>query len=149
MRGILIFYLPMRCKVQGMIQNVNHIALAVGCVKTAANFWHNVLGCTVQTAVPQPQHGVTAQFVQVGNTTIELLQPLGDTSPIANYLQKNPRGGVHHICLQVACIEQAQQRVQAAGVRVLGEPKIGAHGTLVIFLHPADCGGVLIELQQQ
>ena len=117
---------------------------------TAAATYRDTLGATVSPPLPLPAHGVTTVFVELENTKIELLQPLGEKSPLANFLQNNPSGGIHHVCYEVPDILAARDRLKARGARVLGdgEPAIGAHGKPVIFLHPKDFYGTLIELEQ-
>ncbi len=133
-----------------MIGRLNHIALAVPDLAAAVARWQGGLG--VQISAPQilPEHGVTVVFIDTGNSKIELLEPLGDDSPIAKFLDRNPDGGMHHICFDVDDILSARDSLLASGARVLGdgEPKIGAHGKPVLFLHPKDFGGTLIELEQ-
>jgi methylmalonyl-CoA/ethylmalonyl-CoA epimerase len=102
----------------------------------------------VSATLALPEHGFTTVFVDTGNTKLELLEPLGNNSPIAKFLDKNPDGGLHHLCFEVPDLAAAIATVKAAGIRVLGEPRIGAHGLPVVFLHPKDCGGVLMELEQ-
>jgi len=133
-----------------MIGRLNHVAIATSNIKKAAQLYRDTLGATVSGEVPQPDHGVTTVFVDLGNTKIELLEPLGDNSPIANFLRKNPGGGVHHVCYEVEDIYAARDRMRAAGATITGtgEPRIGAHGKPVIFLHPKDFVGTLIELEQ-
>ena len=133
-----------------MIGKLNHVAIAVRDIGKAAVLYRNVLGADVSAAVPQPDHGVTTVFVALPNTKIELLEPLGDGSPIAKFLERNPDGGIHHICYEVDDICAARDALKSAGARVLGdgEPKIGAHGKPVLFLHPKDFSGTLIELDQ-
>lgn len=133
-----------------MIGRLNHLAIAVPDLEAAAATYRGVLGATVSEAVPQPDHGVTVIFVELPNTKIELLHPLGDNSPIAAFLQKNAAGGIHHICYEVDDILAARDTLKAEGKRVLGdgEPKIGAHGKPVLFLHPKDFNGALVELEQ-
>lgn len=133
-----------------MIGRLNHLAIAVPDLESAAANYKHTLGATVSEQVKEPTHGVTAVFVELPNTKIELLQPLGDDSPIATFLKKNPDGGVHHICYEVDDILAARDQMQANGARVLGdgEPKTGAHGKPVLFLHPKDFHGTLIELEQ-
>ncbi|THV25556.1 methylmalonyl-CoA epimerase [Peteryoungia ipomoeae] len=133
-----------------MLGRVNHIAIAVPDLKAAVASYRDRLGARVSPAESLPEHGVTVVFVELPNTKVELLEPLGETSPIAAFLQKNPAGGMHHICYEVADILQARDQLLAAGARVLGtgEPKIGAHGKPVLFLHPKDFFGTLIELEQ-
>ena len=133
-----------------MIGKLNHVAIAVRDIGKAAVLYRNVLGADVSAAVPQPDHGVTTVFVALPNTKIELLEPLGDGSPIAKFLERNPDGGIHHICYEVDDICAARDALKSAGARVLGDgdPKIGAHGKPVLFLHPKDFSGTLIELEQ-
>ena len=133
-----------------MIGKLNHVAIAVQDIGKAAALYRDVLGADVSAAVPQPDHGVTTVFVALPNTKIELLEPLGDGSPIAKFLERNPDGGIHHICYEVGDIRAARDALKSAGARVLGdsEPKIGAHGKPVLFLHPKDFSGTLIELEQ-
>jgi len=133
-----------------MIGRLNHVAIAVPDLAAASNLYAGTLGAAVSAPVPQPEHGVTVVFVSLANTKIELLEPLGAESPVAAFLGRNPAGGVHHICYEVDDILAARDRLKAAGARVLGdgEPKIGAHGKPVLFLHPKDFLGSLIELEQ-
>jgi methylmalonyl-CoA/ethylmalonyl-CoA epimerase len=133
-----------------MIGRLNHVAIAVPDLEAAAGVYRGMLGAAVSDAVPQPKHGVTVIFVNLPNTKIELLHPLGDSSPIAAFLERNPSGGIHHICYEVDDIIAARDRLKAEGARVLGdgEPKIGAHDKPVLFLHPKDFCGTLIELEQ-
>ena len=133
-----------------MIGRLNHVAIAVRDLGKAAAIYCDVLGADVSPAVPQPDHGVTTVFVTLPNTKIELLAPLGDASPIAKFLDRNPDGGIHHICYEVGDIRAARDALKASGARVLGdgEPKIGAHGKPVLFLHPKDFSGTLVELEQ-
>lgn len=133
-----------------MIGKLNHVAIVVPDLEAAAGRYRGMLGATVSAPVPLPEHGVTTVFVELPNTRIELLHPLGEKSPIAKFLQSNPAGGIHHLCYEVADIHAARDQLKAAGVRVLGdgEPKIGAHGKPVLFLHPKDFCGTLIELEQ-
>jgi methylmalonyl-CoA/ethylmalonyl-CoA epimerase len=133
-----------------MIGRLNHIAIAVPDLAAGAKLYANVLGAKVSAPVPQPEHGVTVVFVSLPNAKIELLEPLGANSPIAGFLARNPAGGIHHICYEVDDILIARDRLKVAGARVLGdgEPKIGAHGKPVLFLHPKDFLGSLIELEQ-
>ena len=133
-----------------MIGKLNHVAIATGDLAKATALYRDTLGAKVSAAVAQPEHGVTTVFVELPGTKVELLAPLGENSPIANFLQRNPEGGVHHLCFEVADIITARDKLAAAGARVLGdgEPKIGAHGKPVLFLHPKDFGGVLMELEQ-
>jgi methylmalonyl-CoA/ethylmalonyl-CoA epimerase len=133
-----------------MIGRLNHIAIAVPDLAAASRLYAGTLGAKVSAPLPQPEHGVTVVFVELANTKIELLQPLGETSPLAGFLERNPAGGIHHVCYEVPDIVAARNRLTAAGVRVLGdgEPRIGAHGRPVLFLHPKDFCGTLIELEQ-
>ena len=133
-----------------MIGRLNHIAIAVPDLAAASAVYEGTLGAQVSGPVPQPEHGVTVAFVTLPNTKIELLEPLGENSPIAGFLARSPAGGIHHICYEVADIPAARDRLVAAGARILGdgEPKIGAHGKPVLFLHPKDFCGSLIELEQ-
>ncbi len=133
-----------------MIGRLNHVAIAVRDIAKAADVYRGILGAEVSAPVPQPDHGVTTVFITLPNTKIELLQPLGDASPIAKFLERNPDGGIHHVCYEVADIKAARGRLRAAGARVLGdgEPKIGAHGKPVLFLHPKDFCGTLVEIEQ-
>jgi methylmalonyl-CoA/ethylmalonyl-CoA epimerase len=133
-----------------MIGRLNHVAIAVPDLAWAAALYRDVLGAEVSAPVPLPAHGVTTVFVSLPNAKIELLAPLGENSPIASFLERNPAGGMHHLCYEVADIEATRDRLIAAGARVLGdgEPSIGAHGKPVLFLHPKDFAGTLIELEQ-
>lgn len=133
-----------------MLGRVNHIAIAVPDLAAAAAAYRDTLGAAVSQPQPLPEHGVTVVFVELPNTKVELLQPLGQDSPIATFLEKNPSGGMHHICYEVDDIILARDRLVAAGARVLGDikPKTGAHGKPVLFLHPKDFFGTLIELEQ-
>jgi methylmalonyl-CoA/ethylmalonyl-CoA epimerase len=133
-----------------LIGRLNHVAIAVRDLENAAAIYRDVLGAAVSAAVPQPDHGVTTVFVTLPNTKIELLAPLGEASPIAKFLDRNPDGGIHHICYEVPDIHAARDALKAGGARVLGdgEPKTGAHGKPVLFLHPKDFAGTLVELEQ-
>ncbi len=133
-----------------MIGRLNHVAVAVPDLEAAAAQYRDTLGARVSAPDALPEHGVTVVFVTLANTKIELLEPLGAGSPIANFLDRNPAGGVHHLCYEVDDIIAARDRLKSAGARVLGdgEPKLGAHGKPVIFLHPKDFCGTLIELEQ-
>jgi len=133
-----------------MIGRLNHVAIAVPDLEAAAAQYRNVLGADVGAAQDEPDHGVTVVFITLPNTKIELLYPLGADSPIKGFLEKNPAGGIHHICYEVEDIIAARDRLKAAGARVLGtgEPKTGAHGKPVLFLHPKDFNGCLVELEQ-
>src|SRR6266404_1884180 len=133
-----------------MIGRLNHVAIAVREVTKAAEVYRRAFGAQVSAAVPQPAHGVTTVFITLPNTKIELLEPLGADSPIAKFLERNPDGGIHHVCYEVDHILAARDRLKGGGARVLGdgEPKIGAHGKPVLFLHPKDFCGTLIEIEQ-
>jgi methylmalonyl-CoA/ethylmalonyl-CoA epimerase len=133
-----------------MIGRLNHVAIAVRNINKAAHVYRDTLGADVSPAVPQPDHGVTTIFITLPNTKIELLEPLGEASPIAKFLERNPDGGIHHVCYEVENIIAARDRLKGEGARVLGdgEPKIGAHGKPVLFLHPKDFCGTLVELEQ-
>ncbi len=133
-----------------MIGRLNHVAIAVKDLAAAAAIYRDTLGATVSEAVPQPEHGVSTIFIALPNTKIELLEPLGADSPIAKFLERNADGGIHHICYEVDDIIAARDRLIAKGARVLGsgEPKTGAHGKPVLFLHPKDFCGTLVELEQ-
>ncbi|NQV45506.1 MAG: methylmalonyl-CoA epimerase [Rhodospirillales bacterium] len=133
-----------------MIGRLNHIAIAVPDLGAAIATYRNTLGAKVSDPVDEPDHGVTVVFIELPNTKIELLSPLGDASPIAGFLEKNPSGGMHHVCYEVEDIMVARDRMIEQGARVLGngEPKTGAHGKPVLFLHPKDMCGTLVELEQ-
>lgn len=133
-----------------MIGRLNHVAIAVRDITAAARVYRDTLGATVSPAVPQPDHGVTTVFIELPNTKIELLEPLGPQSPIAKFLERNADGGIHHVCYEVDDIIAARDRLTASGARALGggEPRIGAHGKPVLFLHPKDFCGTLVELEQ-
>jgi methylmalonyl-CoA/ethylmalonyl-CoA epimerase len=133
-----------------MIGRLNHIAIAVPDLTVAVATYRDTLGAAVSQPLDQPDHGVTVVFVELPNTKVELLHPLGADSPIANFLERSPSGGVHHVCYEVDDILAARDRLMAHGARVLGdgEPKIGAHGKPVLFLHPKDFQGTLVELEQ-
>ena len=133
-----------------MIGRLNHVAIAVPDLEAASRLYRETLGAKVSEVAPQPDHGVYTVFVELPNTKIELLHPLGDNSPIAGFLQKNVSGGMHHVCYEVDDILAARDRLKAAGARVIGDgnPKIGAHGKPVLFLHPKDFAGTLVELEQ-
>ena len=134
-----------------MIGRLNHVAIAVRDIAKAAKVYSDTLGAKVSEKVAQPDHGVSTVFITLPNTKIELLEPLGADSPIGKFLDKNPDGGIHHVCYEVADIKAARDRLKAQGARVLGdgEPKIGAHGKPVLFLHPKDFCGTLVELEQE
>jgi methylmalonyl-CoA/ethylmalonyl-CoA epimerase len=133
-----------------MIGRLNHVAIAVRDIAKAARVYRETLGATVSDPAPQPEHGVTTVFITLPNTKIELLEPLGEGSPIAKFLDRNPDGGIHHVCYEVDDIRAARDRLKAEGARVLGdgEPKMGAHGKPVLFLHPKDFCGTLIEIEE-
>ncbi len=133
-----------------MIGKLNHVAIAVPDLEAASACYRETLGAKVSDPLAQPDHGVTVAFIELPNTKIELLHPLGEGSPIANFLEKNPSGGIHHVCYEVEDILAARDRLKSEGARVLGdgEPKIGAHGKPVLFLHPKDFLGTLVELEQ-
>ncbi|KAF0231133.1 MAG: hypothetical protein FD175_1002 [Beijerinckiaceae bacterium] len=133
-----------------MIGRLNHVAIAVKDIASASALYSDTLGAKVSPVQDLPEHGVRVVFVELPNTKIEFLEPLGAASPIAKFLEKNPDGGMHHICYEVSDIRAARDRLVAAGARVLGdgEPKIGAHGNPVLFLHPKDFLGTLTELEE-
>ncbi|MDE0113326.1 MAG: methylmalonyl-CoA epimerase [Albidovulum sp.] len=133
-----------------MIGKLNHVAIAVNDLRAAADTYRNLLGATVGKETEQPDHGVKVVFIDLPNTKVELISPLGDDSPIARFLDKNPVGGIHHICYEVDDILAARDRLLQGGARVLGggQPKTGAHGKPVLFLHPKDFNGVLVELEE-
>ena len=133
-----------------MIGRLNHVAIAVPNLEKASRLYRDSLGARVSEPKPQPAHGVTVVFVELPNSKVELLEPLGETSPIAKFLEKNPDGGMHHMCFEVEDILAARDHLKASGARVLGDgtPKIGAHGKPVLFLHPKDFQGTLIEIEQ-
>ena len=133
-----------------MLDKINHIAIAVPDMEQAKQEWGQKLGVNMSDPLPQPEHGVTVIFIELGGTKIELLEPLGEASPISRFLEQNPDGGMHHICFEVVDILKARDHLLANGARVLGDgtPKIGAHGKLVLFIHPKDVTGTLIELEQ-
>ena len=133
-----------------MIGRLNHVAIAVPDIAAAARQYRDVLGAEISPIEDQPEHGVQTVFIELPNTKIELLGVLGDGSPIIGFLEKNPTGGIHHVCYEVDDILAARDRLKGKGARVLGdgEPKIGAHGKPVLFLHPKDFNGTLVELEQ-
>lgn len=133
-----------------MIGRLNHIAIAVPDLEAASAQYRDTFGASVGAPIDLPEHGVSVVFVDLANTKIELLNPLGENSPITRFLDKNPSGGIHHICYEVPDILAARDRLAADGARVLGDgkPKTGAHGKPVLFLHPKDFNGTLIELEQ-
>lgn len=134
-----------------MIGRLNHIAIAVPDLQKATAKYRDMLGASVSAPQALPEHGVTVAFVDTGNTKVELLEPLGPNSPIAGFLEKNPDGGMHHMCFEVPDLADAARRLVAGGARVLGDgqPKTGAHGLPVLFLHPKAFDGVLIELEER
>ncbi len=134
-----------------MIGRLNHVAIAVEDLAGSARFYRATLGAKVSGPVALPDHGVSVVFVELPNTKIELIEPLGDQSPIARFLAKHPGGGMHHICFEVEDILAARERIIGTGTHVLGDgiPKIGSHGNAVLFLNPKDCAGTLIELEQR
>ena len=134
-----------------MVGTINHIAIAVPCLRAASDEWRQKLDAEISAPQRLEEHGVTVVFIDTGNSKIELLEPIDDTSPIAAFLAKNPQGGMHHICFDVDDIYAARDRLVAEGARILGspEPKIGAHGKPVLFIHPKDITGTLIEIQQR
>ncbi len=134
-----------------MIGRLNHIAIAVPNLEEASQIYRDTLGATVSEPVPLPKHGVTTVFVELPNTKIELIEPLGDESPIASFIEKHPKGGMHHLCYEVDDIYAARDRMLELGANILGsgEPTIGAHNKPVIFMHPKDFVGTLIELEQK
>ncbi|MFZ4787777.1 MAG: methylmalonyl-CoA epimerase [Beijerinckiaceae bacterium] len=133
-----------------MIGRLNHVAIAVNNLEAAIATYRDVLGASVSAPLPQPEHGVTVVFIELLNTKIELLEALGEASPIAKFLERNPDGGIHHICYEVDDVIAARDKLKSVGARVLGDgtPRIGAHGKPVIFLHPKDFNGTLVELEQ-
>jgi methylmalonyl-CoA/ethylmalonyl-CoA epimerase len=133
-----------------MLGRLNHVAIAVCDLDKATAVYRDLLGAAVSAPQPLPEHGVTVVFVELPNTKVELLHPLGSESPIAKFLERNADGGIHHICYEVEDILAARDRLKAEGARVLGsgEPRIGAHGKPVLFLHPKDFDGALVELEQ-
>lgn len=133
-----------------MLGRLNHVAIAVPDLEAGVAVYRNTLGAKVSAPQPEPDHGVTVVFVELDNTKIELLEPLGEGSPITGFLEKSPAGGIHHICYEVDDILAARDKMKSEGARVLGdgEPKIGAHGKPVLFLHPKDFCGTLVELEQ-
>ncbi|CCB66099.1 MULTISPECIES: methylmalonyl-CoA epimerase [unclassified Hyphomicrobium] len=133
-----------------MIGRLNHVAIAVKDLEKASGVYKNALGAKVGAPMEQPEHGVKVVFIELPNTKIELLEPLGEASPIAKFLEKSPDGGIHHVCYEVDDIIAARDQLKAQGARVLGDgtPKIGAHGKPVLFLHPKDFCGTLVELEQ-
>jgi methylmalonyl-CoA/ethylmalonyl-CoA epimerase len=135
---------------KAMIGRLNHVAIAVKDLEAATRLYRDTLSARVSPPLPQPEHGVTVVFIELPNTKIELLEPLGEASPIARFLEKNADGGIHHVCYEVDDILAARDRLKESGARVLGDgtPRIGAHGKPVLFLHPKDFNGTLVELEQ-
>ena len=133
-----------------MIGRLNHVAIAVRDIAKASEVYRKMLGAEVSAAEPQPAHGVTTVFITLPNTKIELIEPLGPNPPIAKFLERNPDGGIHHVCYEVDDIVAARDKLMAEGARVLGDgtPKMGAHDKLVLFLHPKDFCGTLVELEE-
>ena len=133
-----------------MIGRLNHVAIAVPDLEAAAATYRDTLGARVGAPQAEPEHGVTVIFIDLPNTRIELLHPLGEASPVAAFLARNPAGGIHHLCFEVEDIRAARDRLLAEGARVLGdgEPKTGAHGKPVLFLHPKDFNGTLVEIEE-
>ena len=133
-----------------MIGRLNHVALVVDDLEAACRQWHDMLGATLSAPQPLPEHGVTVVFIDLPNTRIELLHPLGDGSPVSRFLERHTGGGMHHLCLEVDNILEARDDLLAKGARLLGsgEPKTGAHGNPVLFMHPGDFFGTLIELEE-
>jgi methylmalonyl-CoA/ethylmalonyl-CoA epimerase len=133
-----------------MLGRLNHVAIAVPDLEAGSRVYRDMLGALVSVPRAEPAHGVTVVFVELPNTKIELLEPLGDNSPIKTYLERNPAGGIHHVCYEVPNIIEARDHLLAHGARVLGDgsPKIGAHGKPVLFLHPKDFCGTLVELEE-
>ncbi|HEB26803.1 MAG TPA: methylmalonyl-CoA epimerase [Porticoccus sp.] len=134
-----------------MIGNLNHVAIVVPDLEKAVSIYRDALGAKISASNDLPEHGVRVVFVELPNTKIELLLPIGDNSPVAKFLERNPDGGMHHICYEVEDIQAARDKLVSAGARVLGngEPKVGAHGKPVLFLHPKDFCGTLVELEQE
>ncbi|MBX9933632.1 MAG: methylmalonyl-CoA epimerase [Methylobacterium sp.] len=133
-----------------MIGRINHVAIAVRDLDAAIAIYRDTLGAKVTEPLPQPEHGVTVVFVELPNSKVELMAPLGENSPVASFVERNPGGGIHHVCYEVDDIIAARDKLKAQGARVLGtgEPRIGAHGKPVLFLHPKDFLGTLVELEQ-
>lgn len=134
-----------------MIGRLNHVGVAVPSIEDAKQTYRDLYGVTdadITATRDMPEQGVKVAFVNIPNSQIELIEPLGETSPILKFLEKNPLGGQHHVCFEVADIYQAREAMKAKGATILGEPRIGAHGTLIIFIHPKNSNGVLIELME-
>ncbi|OWF47549.1 methylmalonyl-CoA epimerase, mitochondrial-like [Mizuhopecten yessoensis] len=137
------------CAGNWKIGKINHVAVAVPDMGKATSLFRDVLGAEVSDKHPQPDHGVYTVFIELGDTKLELLNPMGENSPIQNFLDKNKNGGMHHICIEVDNITEAMKDLKEKGIRLLSaEAKIGAHGKPVVFLHPKDCNGVLVELEE-
>ena len=134
-----------------ILGELNHVAIVVPDLKAAASRYREIFGARVSEEVPLPDHGVVTVFVELPNTKIELLHPLGDRSPVESFLERHPAGGIHHICYEVDDLGEARERLELAGARVLGDgkPRLGAHGKPVLFLHPKDFDGTLIELEER
>ena len=132
------------------IGRLNHIAIVVPDIQKASSIWENALGANISATQSLPEHGVRVVFIESPNTKVELLEPINKQSPISKFLERNPNGGIHHICYEVSNLEKAAQRLKSVGAKVLGDgsPKIGAHGNPVIFLNPGDFSGTLIELEE-
>ena len=132
------------------IGRLNHIAIVVPDIQKASSIWENALGANISTTQSLPEHGVKVVFIESPNTKVELLEPINKQSPISKFLERNPNGGMHHICYEVSNLEKAAQRLKSVGAKVLGDglPKLGAHGNPVIFLNPGDFSGTLIELEE-
>ena len=137
-------------EVYSNIGRLNHVAIAVPDIMIASNMWHKALGANVSEPQTLPEHGVKVVFIDSPNTKVELLEPLNESSPISKFLEKNPNGGMHHICYEVSDLKSASLKLKAIGASILGDgnPKIGAHGNPVIFLKPSDFSGTLIELEE-
>jgi len=131
-----------------MLNRLNHVAIAVPDLKAAVAFYRDVLGAEVSTPIDLKEHGVTSVFVHLSNTKLELITPLGEHSPIEGFLLKNPAGGLHHLCFEVKDIQASTDIVQGAGIRVLNDPKPGSQGLPVVFMHPKDAFGCLLELEE-
>jgi methylmalonyl-CoA/ethylmalonyl-CoA epimerase len=131
-----------------MLNRLNHVAIAVPDLEKAAAFYRDVLGAEVSAPVDLNEHGVTSVFIQLSNTKLELLAPLGDSSPITGYLARHPAGGLHHLCFEVKDVEASAERLKNAGVRILNDPKPGSDGKPVVFMHPKDAFGCLLELEE-
>lgn len=131
-----------------MLRRLNHIAIAVPDLREATAFYRDILKVKVSEPHKLPEHGVTTVFIELDNTKLELLEPLGDNSLIASFIQKNPAGGIHHFCIEVEDVTVASAYLKERNIRTLADPKPGAHGTNVIFLHPKDCHGCLVELEE-